>query len=86
MDQIIRPALREMAARGTPFRGFLFAGLMVEEDGAKLIEFNVRFGDPECETLLPHAEVRPAAGAAGGDRRHAERCRSRSAPAPRPRW
>ena len=53
MARIIRPALKEMAARGMPFRGFLFAGLMVTEDGPKLIEFNVRFGDPECETLLP---------------------------------
>jgi phosphoribosylamine--glycine ligase len=53
MDRIIRPALAEMAARGTPFRGFLFAGLMVTEDGPRLIEFNVRFGDPECETVLP---------------------------------
>ncbi len=53
MAEIIRPALAEMAARGTPFRGFLFAGLMLEEDGPKLIEFNVRFGDPECETVLP---------------------------------
>ncbi|MCB5945074.1 phosphoribosylamine--glycine ligase [Acidocella sp. KAb 2-4] len=53
MNQIIRPALKEMARRGTPFRGFLFAGLMVEHDGPKLIEFNVRFGDPECETVLP---------------------------------
>ncbi|HYP64341.1 MAG TPA: phosphoribosylamine--glycine ligase [Acidocella sp.] len=53
MDRIVRPALREMAKRGTPFRGFLFAGLMVTEQGPKLIEFNVRFGDPECETVLP---------------------------------
>jgi phosphoribosylamine--glycine ligase len=53
MAQIIRPALKEMAARGMPFRGFLFAGLMVTVEGPKLIEFNVRFGDPECETLLP---------------------------------
>ncbi|MDE8348708.1 MAG: phosphoribosylamine--glycine ligase [Acidocella sp.] len=53
MARIIRPALAAMVARGTPFRGFLFAGLMVTEDGPKLIEFNVRFGDPECETLLP---------------------------------
>lgn len=53
MARIIRPALAEMAKRGTPFRGFLFAGIMVEQDGPKLIEFNVRFGDPECETLLP---------------------------------
>jgi phosphoribosylamine--glycine ligase len=42
-----------MARRGTPFRGFLFAGLMLTADGPSLIEFNVRFGDPECETLLP---------------------------------
>jgi phosphoribosylamine--glycine ligase len=53
MSEIIRPALAEMAARGTPFRGFLFAGIMVTESGPSLIEFNVRFGDPECETLLP---------------------------------
>jgi phosphoribosylamine--glycine ligase len=66
MDKIIRPALREMARRGTPFRGFLFAGLMVEHDGPKLIEFNVRFGDPECETLLPllDSDILPALVAA----------------------
>jgi phosphoribosylamine--glycine ligase len=52
MNQIIRPALAEMVRRGTPFRGILFAGLMLTEDGAKLIEFNVRFGDPECQALL----------------------------------
>jgi phosphoribosylamine--glycine ligase len=66
MARIIRPALREMARRGTPFRGFLFAGLMVEEDGPKLIEFNVRFGDPECETVLPmlKSDLLPALKAA----------------------
>ncbi|OYV41186.1 MAG: phosphoribosylamine--glycine ligase [Acidocella sp. 20-61-6] len=53
MARIIRPALAAMVERDTPFRGFLFAGLMVTENGPKLIEFNVRFGDPECETLLP---------------------------------
>ena len=53
MDGFIRPALAAMAARGTPFRGILFAGLMLTEDGAKLIEYNVRFGDPECQALLP---------------------------------
>ncbi len=52
-DRIIRPALAAMAARGTPFRGFLFAGLMLTADGAKLIEFNVRLGDPEAQCLLP---------------------------------
>jgi phosphoribosylamine--glycine ligase len=56
MGGIIRPALEEMVARGTPFRGFLFAGLMLTEDGPQLIEFNVRFGDPECETILPLLE------------------------------
>ncbi|MGE4481821.1 phosphoribosylamine--glycine ligase [Acidocella sp.] len=56
MEEIVRPALKEMKNRGTPFRGFLFAGLMVEADGPKLIEFNVRFGDPECETILPMLE------------------------------
>lgn len=53
MDGFIRPALAEMARRGTPFRGVLFAGLMLTADGAKLIEYNVRFGDPECQALLP---------------------------------
>ncbi len=51
-ERIIRPVLAEMASRGTPFRGVLFAGLMLTEDGPKLIEFNVRFGDPECQILL----------------------------------
>ncbi len=53
MDRVIRPALEAMAARGTPFRGILFAGLMLTAEGIKLIEFNVRFGDPECQVLLP---------------------------------
>jgi phosphoribosylamine---glycine ligase len=56
MESIIRPTLEEMTARGAPFRGILFAGLMLTAAGPKLIEFNVRFGDPECETLLPLLE------------------------------
>ena len=52
MDVFVRPALREMARRGAPFRGVLFAGLMLTAEGTKLIEFNVRFGDPECQVLL----------------------------------
>jgi phosphoribosylamine--glycine ligase len=52
MARIIRPTLAGMAAEGTPFTGVLFAGLMLTADGPKLIEFNVRFGDPECEVLL----------------------------------
>jgi phosphoribosylamine--glycine ligase len=53
MDAFIRPALAELARRGTPFRGFLYAGLMVTASGPRLIEYNVRFGDPECQCLLP---------------------------------
>ena len=53
MDAFIRPALAEMARRGTPFRGVLFAGLMLTTDGPRLIEYNVRFGDPECQALMP---------------------------------
>ncbi len=52
MSRIIRPALAEMARRGTPFVGILYAGLMLTADGPKLIEFNVRFGDPECQVLM----------------------------------
>jgi phosphoribosylamine--glycine ligase len=52
LEKIIRPALKEMARKGMPFRGILFAGLMLTGEGAKLIEFNVRFGDPECQVLL----------------------------------
>ena len=51
-ERVIRPALAEMVRRGTPFRGILFAGLMLTAEGPKLIEFNTRFGDPECEVLL----------------------------------
>jgi phosphoribosylamine--glycine ligase len=53
MARIIRPTLAELARRGTPYRGILFAGLMLTADGPKLIEFNVRLGDPEAQCLLP---------------------------------
>ena len=52
MREIVTPTVDGMAARGTPFRGVLFAGLMIGHDGPKLIEFNVRFGDPEAEVIL----------------------------------
>jgi phosphoribosylamine---glycine ligase len=66
MDGIIRPALAEMARRGTAFRGILYAGLMLTAEGVKLIEFNVRFGDPECQALLPRlmSDLLPALQAA----------------------
>ncbi|MEK7266046.1 MAG: phosphoribosylamine--glycine ligase [Pseudomonadota bacterium] len=52
MKQIIEPVIAEMARRGRPFKGVLFAGLMIGTDGPKLIEFNVRFGDPECQVMM----------------------------------
>ncbi len=52
MREIVEPTVAGMAARGTPFRGILFVGLMIGRDGPKLIEFNVRFGDPEAEVIL----------------------------------
>ena len=51
-DEIVLPSVRRMAERGTPFTGVLFAGIMVTEKGPKLIEYNVRFGDPECQVLM----------------------------------
>jgi len=53
MAEIVDPALRGMAEMGMPFKGVLFAGLMISRDGPKLIEFNVRFGDPEAQAILP---------------------------------
>lgn len=53
MAEIIRPTVAEMARRGTPFKGVVFAGLMITADGPKLIEYNVRFGDPEAQVLMP---------------------------------
>lgn len=52
LDLMVRPMLAEMVRRGTPFRGIIFAGLMLTETGPKLIEYNVRFGDPEAQALL----------------------------------
>jgi phosphoribosylamine--glycine ligase len=51
-DEIILPSVKRMAERGTPFTGVLFAGIMVTDKGPKLIEYNVRFGDPECQVLM----------------------------------
>ncbi|MEX1234291.1 MAG: phosphoribosylamine--glycine ligase [Roseovarius sp.] len=52
MDQIVRPCVDEMAKRGTPFQGVLYAGLMIEDGQPRLVEYNVRFGDPECQVLM----------------------------------
>lgn len=52
-ETIINPTVRAMAARGTPYVGVLYAGIMVTAEGPKLLEYNVRFGDPECQVLMP---------------------------------
>jgi phosphoribosylamine--glycine ligase len=52
LDEIVRPCIAEMARRGMPYKGVLYAGLMINEGGPRLIEYNVRFGDPECQVLM----------------------------------
>jgi phosphoribosylamine--glycine ligase len=52
MDEIVWPTVRGMAARGTPYKGALYVGLMITDTGPKVIEYNVRFGDPECQVLM----------------------------------
>jgi len=52
LAQIVRPTVAEMARRGTPFKGVLYAGLMIKDGAARLVEYNVRFGDPECQVLM----------------------------------
>ncbi|MFZ2017044.1 MAG: phosphoribosylamine--glycine ligase, partial [Methyloceanibacter sp.] len=56
MEEIVIPTVRAMSARGTPFKGVLYAGLMMKEGSPKLIEYNVRFGDPEAQVLMMRLE------------------------------
>src|SRR5688572_8656440 len=53
IDEVVRPVLEGMRAEGHPYRGFLYVGLMLTADGPRVIEFNVRFGDPEAQVVLP---------------------------------
>jgi phosphoribosylamine--glycine ligase len=56
MRTVIQPTIDGMAAEGRPYTGVLFAGLMITDNGAKVLEFNVRFGDPECQVLMARAD------------------------------
>jgi len=56
MDAIVRPTIKAMTAEGAPYRGVLFVGLMLTADGPKVLEFNCRFGDPECQVMVVRAE------------------------------
>ncbi len=66
MEKIIQPTLAAMARRGAPYRGVLYAGLMLTPDGPKLVEYNARFGDPECQVLMMRlkSDIVPALEAA----------------------
>ena len=52
LDQIVKPTMAEMVRRGTPYQGVLFVGLMIKDGAPRLVEYNVRFGDPECQVLM----------------------------------
>ena len=81
MREIVEPVVAGLRAEGHEYRGFLYAGLMLTCDGPKVIEFNVRFGDPEAQVVIPMIAERARAAARGGGRRRAgDRRRQRSAP------
>src|SRR4029450_2712683 len=59
-ERTLPPMLRARAARGTPYRGVLYAGLMLTDRGPSVVEFNCRFGDPETQVLMPRLWSEPA--------------------------
>ncbi len=81
MDEIITPTLRAMAKLGCPYKGVLFAGLMITKTGPKLIEYNCRFGDPECQVLMLRLMSDLVPALAGGARRRAQGLRLALVPA-----
>ena len=56
MDEIVTPTIAAMAKEGTPYAGVLYVGLMITKDGPRVVEFNCRFGDPECQAILPRLD------------------------------
>ena len=79
MRSFILPCARSSCA-GAPYKGVLFAGLMITKDGPKLIEYNVRFGDPECQVLMLRLMSDSGPGPVGRTRRTAEEFRSALVP------
>lgn len=57
VETIMKPTINALISKGFPFTGFLYGGLMLTDDGPKVIEFNARFGDPECEVILPRLQT-----------------------------
>ena len=72
--EIVRPAVAGLAAEGRPFRGVLYAGLMITEDGPRVLEFNARLGDPEAEVVLPRLQSDLAALLLAAARGELDRC------------
>jgi phosphoribosylamine--glycine ligase len=70
MEEMVKPTLRAMKAMGCPYKGVLYVGVMVTQDGPKLVEYNARFGDPETQVLMPRISgdlLGALAAAASGD-------------------
>ncbi len=84
MRRIVEPVLRGMAAEGYPYRGFLYVGLMLTDQGPKVVEFNVRMGDPEAQVVLPmmDEELAPLLVAAAGGSLESDQARCRLRPGP----
>jgi phosphoribosylamine--glycine ligase len=80
MTEIVEPVIAGMAAEGDPFRGFLYVGLMLTAEGPKVIEFNVRLGDPEAQVILPHIAEPPLPLLTAAPRALFGRRRARSRP------